>query len=318
MKQKTKEYLLSGSLLLAGVIWGLGFIAVEYALIAGVMPSVINAVRFSVAAVFVCLVFWKQIRTLTLAEFKKGIVPGLFMMGGFLLQGTSQSFTTPSNVAFITALYIVFVPFFSKIVLKHKVGLQRILAAFITFAGIGILSLGSIETGTFGIGEILAFLGAVVFAMHFISLERPSRAVSPVKLTFIQMFVAAVALWIYAIVFDFESLQNISEINMPMALIAILYLGTFSSFGAYLIQTNAQKHVSASKTAILMSTECPLGSTFSVLFGFDTFTLYLLAGGAITMIGVLMTEVKIYWFDKAEKRLLKKLGVKERSDLTEE
>ncbi|MFI3164197.1 MAG: DMT family transporter [Bacillota bacterium] len=318
MKEETKDYLLSGSLLLAGVIWGLGFIAVEYALIAGVMPSVINAVRFSVAAVFVCLVFWKQIRTLTLSEFKKGVIPGLFMMGGFLLQGTSQSFTTPSNVAFITALYIVFVPIFSKIVLKHKVGLQRILAAVITFAGIGILSLGSIETGTFGIGEILAFCGAVVFAMHFISLERPSREVSPVKLTFIQMFVAAIALWIYAIVFDFESLQNISEINVPMATIAILYLGTFSSFGAYLIQTNAQKHVSASKTAILMSTECPLGSTFSVMFGFDTFTFYLLIGGIITMVGVLMTEVKIYWFDKAERKLRQKLNMKEADGLTEE
>ncbi|MFI3168224.1 MAG: DMT family transporter [Bacillota bacterium] len=303
MTDKTKDILLSLSLLLAGVIWGMGFIAVEYALRSGVSPAIINAIRFSVAGIFVAVVFRKQIATLTLHEFKLGIIPGLFMMGGFLLQATSQSFTNPSNVAFITALYIIFVPIFSKIVLKHRIGLQRIIAAIITFAGIGILSLGSIETGTFGVGEILAFFGAVVFAMHFISLEKPSRAVSPVKLTFVQMAVASVAFWIYALVADFDSFAKLSEVDLPMAVISILYLGTFSSFGAYLIQTNAQKHVSASKTAILMSTECPLGSTFSVWFGFDTFTIYLLVGGAVTMVGVVLTEVRLGMFDKVERKV---------------
>ncbi len=303
MTDKTKDLLLSGSLLLAGVIWGMGFIAVEFALRSGVSPAIINAIRFSVAGLFVAIFFRKQISTLTIAEFKMGVIPGLFMMGGFLLQATSQTFTNPSNVAFITALYIIFVPIFSKIVLKHRIGLQRIIAAVITFVGIGVLSLGSIEMGTFGIGEVLAFFGAVVFAMHFISLERPSRAVSPVKLTFVQMAVAAVAFWIYALVADFSSFAKLADVDLPMAVISILYLGTFSSFGAYLIQTNAQKHVSASKTAILMSTECPLGSTFSVMFGFDTFTLYLLVGGAVTMVGVLLTEVRLAWFDKVERKI---------------
>lgn len=303
MTNKLRDNLLSLSLLLAGVIWGMGFIAVEFALRSGVSPSIINAVRFSVAGLFVLLAFWKQIRTLSLEEFKKGVVPGLFMMGGFLLQATSQTYTNPSNVAFITALYIIFVPILSKIILKHRIGLQRIIAAIITFAGIGVLSLGSIETGSFGLGEILAFFGALVFAMHFISLEKPSRAVSPVKLTFVQMIVAAAAFWVYALVVDFQSFATLSEVDLPMAAISILYLGTFSSFGAYLIQTNAQKHVSASKTAILMSTECPLGSTFSVMFGFDTFTMYLLVGGAVTMVGVLMTEVRLGGFDRMERRL---------------
>ncbi len=313
MTDRLKNNLVSLSLLFAGLIWGFAFVAVEFALRSGVSPALVNAVRFTVAGLFVCVCFWKQVRTLTFAELKMGILPGLFMMGGFLLQSTSQTFTNPSNVAFITAMYIIFVPIFSKIVLKHAIGLQRIIAAVITFLGIGVLSLGSIETGTFGLGEILAFACAVVFAMHFISLERPSRVISPIKLTFLQMAVAAIAFWIYAAAIDPQGFVALSSVDWKIAVPAVLYLGIFSSFGAYLIQTNAQKHVSASKTAILMSTECPLGSAFSVAFGFADFTFYLLIGGAITMVGVILTEVKLYFFDRIERKIFKKEPMGEES-----
>ncbi len=310
MTNKLRDNLLSASLLLAGVIWGLGFIGVEFALRSGLSPALINALRFSLAGVFVLVFFFKEIRTLTFAEFKMGILPGLFMMGGFLLQATSQTFTSPSNVAFFTALYIIFVPYLSKLIFKSKIGFQRIVSAILTFIGIGVLSLGSMETGSFGIGEILATVGAFVFAMHFISLEKPSKAMSPIKLTFMQMFVASIGFWAYALIFDFQGVQNITSVDMKMAVLAIGYLGIFSSFGAYIIQTNAQKYVSPSKAAILMSTECPLGSTFSVMFGFDTFTLYLLIGGAITTVGVILTEVRIKWFEKADITVKKVLGMK--------
>ncbi len=100
------------------------------------------------------------------------------------------------------------------------------------------------------------------------------------------MFTAAVCS-LLVLPFDWVSLKSI---NWEMGAPAILYLLLFSSCVAYFLQTYAQRHTSASRTAILLSLEALFGSLLSVVFGFETFSVRLILGGLIIFTAILLVE----------------------------
>lgn len=84
-----------------------------------------------------------------------------------------------------------------------------------------------------------------------------------------------------------------------MALIPVIYLGVLSSFAAQTMQIAAQKHLSAVTASLVMMLEGVFGSLFSVIAGFEPFTVSLLVGGVMIISSLVLSEVE---FKKKEGR----------------
>lgn len=285
---KKKETLLSLSLLFVGFIWGLGFIAVKYAIDAGMNSISINMFRFGIATVLTAIVFHKQVFAIKLVDFKRGILPSVMLALGFFLQNTGMEYTTPGNSALITGSYIILVPFISFLITKIRPSRNALISAVITFVGITILSMPSFSFSDFKIGDLLIFLSAISFAIHFLTLDSALKKVDSSKMTFIQLFFTTI---LFAIMFFAFDIKNFAKINWDSALLPIVFLGLFSSFLAYCIQTYAQKYIAPTKVAIIMASESLFGAVLSVELMIEPLTWNLVVGGVLALGGIVLAQI---------------------------
>ena len=110
-------------LIFAASIWGVGFICVRWALdFAG--PFWMNALRFYLAFLFAVPVIFAvpQLRShFNKKQFLLALWPGLFLSGTLIFQTAGLHYTSVTKSSFITVLYIIFVPFLERLLLKKKI-----------------------------------------------------------------------------------------------------------------------------------------------------------------------------------------------------
>lgn len=283
-------------LLLVAVIWGSGFIATQYALDANMSPLLIMSLRFTIAALILFTVTFKEFKSITKSEWVKGSIAGVFLFLGFFLQSFGQSMTTVSNSAFITATNVIMVPFVVWIFTSKKPALKIVLLAFMTFIGVIILTVSPSQGLHLNIGDLLILMCAVAFACHITYVEIAVSKSDPKKIAFIQISVAAILSLFCLSAFDMNSVYHANfAIGMP----SVIFLGVFSTCLCFFMQTSAQKRTSASKAGIIMSTEGFFGTLFSIILGLEPLTSKILIGGTLVITAVILTEVK---FDKLKQK----------------
>ena len=143
-------------------------------------------------------------------------------------------------------------------------------------------------------GDALTLLCALCFAAHFLALEWAVHRMAIGQLLFMQMAVTTICSLMTLGLNPgglHIAVQAANETSWLSGLAALLYLALFSSCIAYAIQTTAQKYTTSSKAAIILAAESLWGSLFSLLLGFEPFTIRLLAGGLIIFITILMVEL---------------------------
>lgn len=275
-------------LLLVAIIWGTGFIATEYAILAKMSALLIMAFRFTIASLVLVVFTFKEIKSITKKEWIKGSIAGTLLFLAFYFQTLGQSLTTVSNSAFITATNVIMVPFIVWLIASKKPKLKTVLLACLTFVGVAILTVSPSGGLSLNIGDVFILLCAIGFACHIAYLELAVSGSSAKKITFIQITVAAILSVLGIICFGLESLMVVDYfIGIP----AVIYLGVFSTCICFFMQTSAQKRTSASKAGIIMSTEGFFGTLFSILLGIEPLTAKVVIGGIIILTAVMLTEV---------------------------
>ena len=73
----------------------------------------------------------------------------------------------------------------------------------------------------------------------------------------------------------------------------MVILGVFNTALCYLIQMNGQRVLPPTRVSLILSTESLFGAVFSVLMGYDPFSLRLVLGGAIMMLAILLVETDL-------------------------
>jgi len=273
------------TLVLVAIIWGSGFTATKMALDSGFGPFYMMALRFLIAAVIMKVVLFKKLKNITRDELKAGALIGLFLFFAFGTQTVGLIFTTPSKNAFLTGTNVVMVPFIYWAISRVKPDIYSVIAAVVCFLGIGTLSYdGSLSMG---IGDTLSLICAVGFACHISLTGYFAKKVDVIKLAFLQMVFAAILSFGTAIFF--EDLPV--EFNKT-GVLSIIYLGVFSTMIAFLLQTVAQKYTTASRTAIILSTEAIFGTIFSVILLSEQLTVNMIIGGCAIFIAIITVETK--------------------------
>lgn len=275
-------------LLLAGAIWGAGFIAQSTAM-ETLGPIWFIGLRFAVATL-VALPFalWEKshadgpIRPNDIGGF---ILTGLALFAAAAFQQVGLLTTTVTNSGFLTGLYVVFTPILTVLVLRRRPHWVIWPAALLASFGIFLLSGGTFSALT--LGDMLTIVCAVLWSVQMICVGVFSgRSSRPIALSLIQFSVCAVLGCAAGLLFEPISLAAIKG-----ALPEILYAGFFSSGLAFIFQNVAQRYTTAPQAAIFLSSEALFAALFGVLLLGETISPAGYVGCAIIFVAMLAVEL---------------------------
>ncbi|WP_102401681.1 DMT family transporter [Haloimpatiens massiliensis] len=301
--EKRKNLIADLSLLLVAMLWGGGFVVVKDAL-NSITPFYIMAMRFSLSFLLMCLVFWKKVKKISKKDLIGGSVIGIFLFLAFAFQTIGIQYTTAGKQAFLTAIYVVEVPFLCWIVIKKKPDNYSIAAAFLAFLGIGMLTMhGNLKIN---LGDALTLVCSVFFAAQIIAIGFYAEKLDPIVLTVIQFGVAAILSYIFALIFE----PKLSYLSTD-AMLSIVYLSVFSTLIAFLVQNIAQKYTSSTHAAIILSLESFFGCLFGVIFLGEELTVKIIIGCVFIFLSIITAETRWDFFKKKQKNLESENAVNE-------
>lgn len=285
-----QKYLGEIALTITAIIWGSGFVASAISL-EHFTPYQILAGRFIIGTIILSIIFHKRLKNINKSTIIKGAVLGIFLYLAFALQTVGLQYTTPSKNAFLTAVNVVIVPFIAFVMYKRKIDMYELVGAILAMVGVGILSLKL--SADINIGDLLTLGCAFGFAFHIFYTAKYVKDSDPVSLTLIQMVTAAI---IGSIVVVFKG--ETSVVMETEGLFSLLYLGIFSTTIAYLLQTVAQKMITETKAAIILSTESFWGMVFSVAILDEAMTIKMVLGAILILCAIIISETKLPFLKK--------------------
>ena len=278
-------------LLITSAIWGFAFIAQRVGM-NYVGAFTFNGVRFALGAFSLVplIIFYnekgkhKEENRTSKSVFLSGLFTGLILFLASSFQQVGLIETTAAKAAFITGLYIVFVPIMG-IFLKRHIGMSSWFGAVIAVIGLYFLCV----TNNFSISysDLLELGSAFFFAIQIILIDIFSKKFDTLKLAFFQFITCSVLSLITATLFE-----NITMNGILQAAIPILYGGIFSVGIAYTLQIFAQKNAEPTHAAIIMSME----SVFATIGGFLVLNEYLslraIFGCILMFTGMIICQMK--------------------------
>ncbi len=273
-------------LLIVTMIWGSGFIATEYAIRSEMPTAWIMAIRFCVGALLIGACFSRRIFPLSRSALLPGICAGIILFASFYTQTAGQSRTNVSNAAFLTATNVVMIPFLLWLFTRKRPRLKHFLLCGVTMIGVVLLSLDADFHFSFGAGDALVLLCALLFALHIVWLGIKCEAYDPVQVAFLQLLTAGLCGIGSVLLFRIP----LSGAQLAEGILPVLYLGIFSTGVCYLLQTIAQKNVPATEAGIVLSAEGAFGTLFSLLLGLESLRWGMLVGGVLITLSIILAE----------------------------
>jgi drug/metabolite transporter (DMT)-like permease len=268
-------------LVLVTAIWGSTFFLIKD-LVASVPPTDFLAVRFTIAAVAMSLVFRRQLRGLSRRDVRLGLALGALYGLAQILQTVGLAHTDASVSGFITGTYVVLTPILGAVIFRDRIPVRVWVAASLAMTGIGVLSLRGV---TIGFGETLTLVAAAIYALHIIGLGRYARAESAVGLATVQAIAVAVVCVVAAVP---------GGVTLPPTTggwVSVIYMALIAGAFCLWAQTWAQAHLTAARAAIVMSLEPVFAAFFAVLLGGESVTFRMLLGGSLIVAAMYLVEL---------------------------
>ena len=279
---KIKVFLYLG-LLATTAVWGGAFLVMKDSLVRQDVYSFL-ASRFILAAAFMFIYKPKSLTGLDRKFVKRAVLIGLLLCSGFIFQTFGLTQTTVSNTGFITGLYLVFTPLISWILLKREIFKVQWLAVLVATIGLYFISFNGIS---FGIGEILVLISALLFAGQIVALGEWSDGENTYALTLIQILVSAVIFFALSLKDGFQLPPDNGVWS------AVFYTAFFATFLGFLIQVKAQSIMSATVAGVLLAMETPFALFFGLYFDNDPLTLRIISGGTLVLVAMAL----VIWSD---------------------
>lgn len=288
--QKLRSNLL---LLLAAAIWGVAFVAqrvgAEY-----IGSFTFNGIRFALGSLSLLpLIYYfgkkKAVASETNVPKKGSLVPGIIAGCVLFIAASLQQIglmeTTAGKAAFITGLYIVLVPILG-IFLKHFIRFNTWIG--IVVAAIGLYFLCVTENFTIARGDIFELVGAFFWAIHILLIDRFTKNVDTLKLSFFQFVTCSFLSLVVAFGFENITWEGISHVILP-----ILYGGICSVGIAYTLQVVGQKHAEPSHAAIILSMETVFASIGGFIILNENLGMRGYVGCILMLAGMLLAQLQI-------------------------
>jgi len=267
---------LRAELALAAVafIWGSTFVIVKEAL-HDVSTFLFLALRFTLASLL--LAFWLRRRLAQPAHFgwRGGALCGLLLFLGYALQTAGLRWTTASNSAFITGLYVVMVPLLGSLVYRNRPRPAEQGGAALAVCGTAQMSGGL--PSAWNRGDVLTAACAAAFAGHMLAVERYSRRMDFERLSLMQIAMVAALSWAAA---AGEAPRIAWSGRLWFALLATSVLAW------------AQGQTTAARAALIFALEPVFAGLVAWAAAGERWTAASLAGAALILAAIVLVELK--------------------------
>lgn len=271
-------------LLLVTLVWGTTFPLLKSAS-ADLNGVEISALRFLVAAVCMLPFLVRAPR----AAWTDGMLLGALALASYVAQAYGLQHISSNRSAFLTSLNVLMVPFLG-LLFGGRLSAPVLLAAVLACLGIGLMSW---EGGGNPQGDAATLLCALAYALYVIVLSRRSPRHQSSHLAATQVAVMAIlaTLWVLLQSMNTDALASLPARATPHAM-TILYLGACATAAMLFLQAIGQRKVSADKAAVIYSMEPVFASLFGWMWLGEVLGVRGLAGGAIVIGALLLSELR--------------------------
>ena len=285
---------LRGTLMLLGAsfLWGTTFVA-QMSGMDGLEPFSYAAPRFLLGVISVVVVWLLQSKERAKLRrqgkyksgFGVGLISGVIMFVASSLQQVSMVYTTAGKAAFITCLYIVFVPI-GAVLLGKIIRRENWIGAFTALVGLYLLAVN--EEFSLGIGDVIVFVSSFFWTAQILFIDRFASRVDVIELSVAQLFVCFVFSSIAMTVFETPNVGAMLDAWFP-----IFYGGVMSAGVAFTLQIYGQKYAEPSTAAILMSFEALFGALSSWIILGEQMSSREIFGCALMLVGMIVSQLKL-------------------------
>jgi drug/metabolite transporter (DMT)-like permease len=278
-------------LLLCSLLWGITFVVVKNAL-ADSSVFVYLAARFTLAALPMAWFYRADLGKLTGAECWAGAWIGLLMFGGYAFQTAGIAETTPSKAAFITGFSVVLVPVFLALLWRRRISIWAWAGALASLAGLYFLTVPREGIADLNRGDLQVLVCAVLYALQIIFIARYSAHHSLGGISFLQVAVTA-GLSLAAVPLLAAGHWEAPRFHLTSNLVfGILVTAVFTTAIAYPLLVWAQRHTSATNTALILASEPVFAAVTSYIVLHERLGQRALVGAALILAGILVAELK--------------------------
>lgn len=273
------------------LIWGTTFVVVKDAL-ADISVVAYIAVRFTLSAALMGIIFWRSLRQMRRKTAWAGAQIGIFMFGGYIFQTAGLRYTTPAKAAFITGMSVVLVPLLLAVFGRRRIAGWIWAGAAAALAGLYFLTVPSEGLGALNRGDPIVFGCAVMFALHMIFIGRHVGEHSVGALAFLQVATTAALSVVLLPLLAVTGWEHFRLLLNGTVIFAVLITSIGSTVIGFSFQTWAQQHTSPSHTAVLVSLEPVFAALTSWMLASEHFGARTLIGAGLILAGILLAELK--------------------------
>lgn len=234
--------------------WGLS-IGISKDLVEHVPVADYLAVRYAIGFVVLLMLRPRSVGTVDRQDLVTGVVLGLVYAVAQYIQFEGLTRADIVVASFLVSLYVVFTPLLLALVRRRPPTRVVTVGTLLSLGGVALMS---VRGWSFGTGELLTVVAALIYAIHVIGVGRWSRPGRAVTLTAVQLGAMAVA-------FSVVALPDGLSTPSVRGWAALTYVGVVGG-AAILAQMWAQARMSAESAAILLVLEPVWASLFAVVW----------------------------------------------------
>ncbi|WP_457606663.1 DMT family transporter [Nitratifractor sp.] len=276
-------------LLSVAVIWGATFVVVKESIESTPVFSYLF-LRFGLAFLVLLPWLWRRREMLDRHLMAAGLLLGFLYFSAFGTQTLGLKEIPASVSAFLTGLYVVFVPLLLWLIFRRRPNRYAFIASLLAAAGLWLLTAPA-DGGGFspGRGEWLTLACALLFALHIIATDHFTRRYDTWLLVGIQLLTVTLLCGLSSLLTEPTTLPPRWDASL---IFSVFLTGILATAYALWIQTKMQRFTTPTRTAVIFAMEPVSAAIIGLIWAGETLTPSQYFGGAIILAAMLLAEFR--------------------------
>ncbi|MBU1625769.1 DMT family transporter [bacterium] len=251
--------------------------------LADINPVILVGYRLSLASLILGIILFFLKKPL-FGNIEYGFILGFLLWILYVPQTIGLEYTSSSNSAFITGLFVAFMPIFTLLFYRKLPNLLSFSAIVLSLMGLWFLTGGLKGINS---GDLMTLITAMSYAAHIFFVDKYVKGdFDPYVLSFQQFFFVGILSVITSILFKLPFSYGTTK-----TVWIILFLTLFPTLSAFVIQLVAQKFTVPIKVALILSLEPVFGAIFSWTLGGEEFVPIRAFGGLLIFAAMLIYQL---------------------------
>lgn len=283
-KAFSKQKLADLGIISVAIMWGISTVVVKV-IVSSMPPFTFITVRFTLAALFLALIYRTHFQKVQKKDFMIGLSTGVFLFGTYGFQIIGLKYTTVSNATFIGALSVVLIPLCGSLIARKIPSLYTLIS--VSICTIGLYFLAGLQVDTVNLGDLLNLLSAFSFTTYIMVIAKYANDMDTVVVTVFQFASVVILAAIGMLTFE--------PVNISLILnnwLGIIYTAIFATALVIPMQLICQKYTSPIRVGIYMLLE-PVSATLIAVVAINEYlSIASVIGCCLILIGMLLAQIK--------------------------